>query len=275
MSENQEGSSTVVPEESGQTTQPTQTSDPASGDAGQSQTVQTNTEAPSKLPENLQGKSAEDIARMYSELESKLGEQSNSVAEAKKIKSDTDILLAALSKNPELYSQVDRAVRQYQGQPIPDSRVQTETKKGDGEANKEVKVDDVRLAQQDSIIRDFQGKYGLDKLAGEKLNETSRNISTELMELLDPGGNKTLSQILNETRLDLLPKFLENAYWLSQKTALADQGGLIPDVASIASLSGSNSRKEPGDGLSTDEVEVAKKLGITSEQYAAQKKKSG
>ncbi len=246
--------------------------DPSGGSDGQSNS---STEAPKSgnIPEKLKGKTAEEIASMYVSLEGELGKQSSSVAEARQLKQDIDVVLQALQTDPKLLESVRTKVQAYQsGNASAENRSDT---RGDEEARGQQsnRVDDVRIAEQNRIIADFEKSRGLDKIPQEQRTEIYKKLSHELADLLDPSGTKPLAQILQTVRLDHLPRFFEKAFWLSAKDQLVDKGPLKDDYASIGAMASSSGKAGGSNGLSEHELSVASKLGVTPEKYAKQKQK--
>lgn len=261
----------------------TQTPPAGSGDAGQGQ----GSEAPLQVPDKFKGKSPEEIAKAYVELEKKLGEQSTTVAEAKKLQEQTDTLLRAVWADPDLYRQVEEGVRKYMaGDKVPDTRSKDgkpNEKKGDEEAPADVKLSsdllDMRKAQEERILQDFYGKYGYNNLDEKAKKDSFTRLAMGLAELVDPGGTKSVKQIMSEIPLAKLPRFLENAHRLANfetivseaknSARLEDRENDGATIGSFAAAS-SNSRGN-GVALSNSERAVAQKMGISEETYAKRK----
>jgi len=228
-------------------------------------------EAPSNLPEKFQGKSPDEIAQAYLELEKKLGEQSGKVGEAEKLRSELDQwrqVGQVLQTNPELYSAVDAALK---GESPDSSKM---GKKSDGEAKEglDPRIVETRRAMQSQIVSDFESKMGLDKLSKDQRKDALDLVSKEFADLVDPSGSKSMQQILDEVSLDRLPKFLENAYWIAYKDKLQDDKSPFQDVASIGSMSSSSAKSEKDAGLTEQERKIASKLGISPDKYLKRKK---
>lgn len=257
-----------VPVDSG-----TPVSDPGSSSPGQSQ-QKPSTEAPSQtnIPENLRGKTPEQLAEMYTNLEKKIGEQSSEVSTVRKMKQDMDIVLQAIWSDPETYRKVERKVAELQGGALPETR--TPSGEGDGEAGKAPKKEnsDVRIAEQNRAISEFETKFKLTELPTDKRSDLNKKIANELVELVDPGGKKSVSQVIAETPVHLLPKFLEKAYWLAQKDALLSGGTSLQDFASIGGIPSSSGKSESEDALTEHELKVAQSLRVDPKKYAQSKK---
>lgn len=229
------------------------------------ETEKKESEAPSKLPPSLQGKTPEQIAEMYVHLEKKLGEQSDEINTARQLREDIDIVLRALYKNPALYRQVEEEIRQLQGIPKEEKK-----EKRDGE---EVAPDDVRKAEQNRVIGEFETQFKIKDLSKEKRSELNKRIVQELVEMRDPSGKKTVVQVFNEIPVDQLHKYLEKAFWLARKSVLVDEGSSITeeDLSSIGSLSASSLKSDNKFGLTEGEIKTAERLGVPLEKYAKQK----
>src|SRR3990167_8425854 len=102
-------------------------------------------EALLQLPEKFKGKTPEQIAEAYVELERKIGEQSSTVEEAKKLREQTDTLVRAIWSDPDLYRQVEAGVKKFtNGESLPER----DPKKGDAAPKSEVNpiISDLRTA---------------------------------------------------------------------------------------------------------------------------------
>lgn len=220
------------------------------------------------LPEKLQGKSVKDIAEMYLGLEKKFGEHSKEVEDARKYLKEREVLDQAVSRNPELYKMLEKEINTLRGR--------EQTPEGGGEAGKKTdpQISELRRVEENRAIADFQQKFGIDKLPQEERQDLMKKVSTQFADLLDPGGNKPVSQVLAEAKLDQLPKLFENSYWLVKKDSLMDRGKLPDrDLASIGSLSASSGKSEPSEGLTERERTTALKLGVDPDKYLKQKQK--
>ncbi len=243
------------------------TSDPGSSSQGQSQP--TSTEAHSQeLPENFRGKSAVEIANMYQNLEKKMGEQSKEIGDIRKLKGDMDQVLQVLWKNPELFSQVERELLRSQGHELPEVR---DPKSERGAEPKKDGNEDIRSEAQTRVISSFEQKFKIQELPADRRKQLNKQIATEFAELRDPNGNKPVSQLIKETPVDQLEKFLEKAYWLAVKESFVERGTSI-DMASIGSLGAGGGKPDTSHGLSDREAQIASKLGVSPEEYAKNKK---
>lgn len=228
---------------------------------------------PLNIPEKFQGKSAEEIAKSYLELEKKYGAHSKELEEARKLKQERQVLEQAVARNPELYKQLETEINKMYGRQTADSK--ETSKEGSGEARKEdSQIAELRRAEENRIITDFQRKFGIDKLDREDREKLMKKVTNQFADLRDPGGNKPISQILADTQISQLPTLLENSYWLVNKDSLVNKGR-IPhqDTASIGSIPASSSTKSDSDsGLTEYERKIASKLGVNPEDYLKSKR---
>lgn len=236
-------------------------------------------EAPEKkdIPEKLQGKSAEEVAQMYVNLEKKMGEHSSSVEEAKKLKEDMGLVLQAIYADPELKTGVEKQLRKVMGLEQPSKDEGEDTKKTQDKEEKTTQ-DDTRRAMEKYIIRDFEDKKGLNHLNQEERQTLYKRIGNELVDMVDPGGNKNYGEILDSISLEKLPAMLDKAY------QLANQDGEIEKATKKAAAEARESQAGqigslPSSGTSTDairltpsEKEAAKKLGVSEDKFLQRKK---
>lgn len=247
-------------------------SDPATVTAGKSEDLSIKDGEPlQKVPEKLQNKSTEDLVRMYGELERKLGEQSGEVKQARDTQEKMNVVLQAISRNPELYNQVEKEVQAVVRGEEP---LTSDVKRGEPEAGKEKEPqrDDQRRYLENQAIADFQQKFGINKLSSEERQKLMQDVSTAWANMIDPKGRKTKQELLSSVELDVLPQQLENAYWLANKQSLVDKGSLPnQDFASIGSVPSGSGKAEEGVNLTPQEQKIAEKLGIDPDKYAKQK----
>lgn len=233
--------------------------------SAQPDTAKPTSEAPeNSLPEKLRGKSSQEIASMYLSLEQKLGEQSGEVEKARKARQDLDFFVQAVSSDPELFKSVKKAVEQRAGVTI---KEEESSKKND----QPTKRDDVRAATQNRIIEDFARDMGITQMPTEKQSEVLQKVGTELADLVDPSGTKSVSQVLSEVPLDRLHLLLEKAFWLANKDSIIS--GDSNRFSAIGNLSHKGGEKSDDNALTEEEKVVARKLGISEEKYAKQKSK--
>lgn len=250
-------------------------------ESGSSET-KTDTEAPLKLPKKLQGKSGDEIAKMYLAAEKKIGEQSTSVAEAKKLKADTDVMLRAIWSDPDLYRKVESGINKYlSGKELPDNRKKIKPKKGDEEAKGTVmssEVADIRKASENRILTEFRSDLGYDNLPAKESQEKFTKTAVVLAELLDPSGEKSPKEIVKGIPLDQLPKYLRYAHRIAHTADAAQQAKRSAlasaeenKAASIGSFPASSGKSKGKIQLTNRERQAASKMGISEEDYAKQK----
>jgi len=250
-------------------------------ESGTSETKK-DTEAPLKLPEKLKGKSAEEITKMYLEAEKKIGEQSTSVSEARKLKEQTDVMLKAIWSNPDLYRQVESGINAYlSGEKLPDTRKKTKPKEGGEEAKgteMSPEVADIRKASENRILGEFRKELGYDNLKPKDGQEKFTKTAVVLAELLDPSGKKSVKEIVAGISLDRLPKYLRYAHRIAHSADAVEQAKRSAlasaeenKAASIGSFPASSGKAEGKIQLTNRERETASKMGISEEDYAKNK----
>jgi hypothetical protein len=248
--------------------QASQTQDvPKSSSEGQ--TSAKTTEALSNQPEKFQGKTTEELIKMYGELERKLGEQSSLVSEARKLKENQEILAKAIYSDPKIAKSVEQAVTALYG-----SDTETSGKKGDEEAARTVdpQVADLRRASENRVIAEFSTHYGFEKMKPDERQDMMKKVGSKLADMVDPSGKLSMAEVISNISLERLPVMLEDAYWLANKDNIIDKGSLPQDVASIGRFSSSTSKSEGQEVQLTDkERDIAAKLGVKLDNYLKQK----
>lgn len=243
-----------------------------------------------QVPERLKSKSSEELAKAYVELEKKIGEQSNEVAEARKKVDETLQLGKEWAKDRQtlqeltelIYADPERikAVESWYATKIGQSHKATsngESSKPDNSqpSSQSPQDSDTRRALQNQIFDEFYVKYGIDKLPTKEKKEALEKISLEFADLFDPTGKKSVTQIVNERPLSSLRRDLDKAYKLTSLSKGENlQGDLAQEQnnqAAIGGISGKTIREDQVK-LSAAEEQMAKNLGISSEKYLERKK---
>ena len=222
-----------------------------------------NSQQISTLPDKFKGKSAEEIATSYLEIEKEIGRLRNQVGESEKTRQEVEQwrqLGQLIESDPVLFSALETKVKG--------------PKQTNGESPKR---DDTRAALEQTIVRDFERSRGLDSIEPEKRSQLNQKIGTELAEMLDPGGQKTYQEIIDSIPLDRLPKYLDKAYRLATADDTAERArmeGLISarqnNEASFGNIPAS-SGKSDGVQLTPEEKIAARRMNITEDQYAKNK----
>lgn len=226
------------------------------------------------LPEKFKGKSPEEIAQSYIELEKEYTKTRQEHNLTKQEMANLKALESFIDNDPETLQFLDQKIKGK-------SEKQTVTPKNEPNAEVEQlrqEVSDGRLATQGQIFDKFEGKYHFDRLKAEESDTLRKRIGTEIKAMLDPTGPKTPSQVIAQIPLNSLPMYLEKAYQLAtvddekerirRKTLTeARQNG----DATFSSIP-SGSVKIEDIKLSAQEKTVAKGLGISEEKYLEQKK---
>lgn len=204
-------------------------------------------------------KSTEEVAKALKEAETKMGEMSSEVGKAREFAQTVQPLLETLRNDPELFKQVDEALRKRNVPHV------------DADKRPDVVNKEVRDVTSDLIIQRFEERYGIDKMDAEKRRELRNKIGTQVTDLT--------GQPLDSVDLRRLPQVLESAYILANKDKLVDKAKLEAQIeakqnadGTIGSLSSQPGKSQAS--LTAEEERVAKKMGLTSEEYIASKKKS-
>lgn len=233
--------------------------------------VQQPSQEPTKpvTPEKLEGKSGEELIKMYGELERKTGEMGAELGQKREFEKQMSIVLQAIYADPDLTDKVKKEIAKLSGE------------KPKGDTTPERKPDtnsDVRKALEGQIMNDFSAKYGLNSLEADKKSEVFRGIADQLADMIDPGGNKSVAEVLDGIDLTKLPGMLEKAYILADRdgkiTEAANESMKKADInraAKFGSISSSNGVSD-SESLTPDERETARKLDISEDKYLAQKK---
>src|SRR3990167_3759913 len=255
---------------------------PADGGDADKGTDKGTPQAPLNVPEKFKGKSAEEITKAYIELETKLGDQSKTVEEAKKLQEQTDTLLRSIYADPDLFRQVEKGIEKYTtGGMLPDTKKIEKPKCDEGvdRAKETPPIDDLRRAQENQILNAFYAKYGYQALPDKERKDSFTRLALAVAELVDPGGKKPIKEILATIPMDKLPRYLENAHFLANKDKIVEQAkrsALLDketnDSATIGSFAASSGQgASQGVKLTNREREMAQKLGISEEAYAKRK----
>lgn len=212
------------------------------------------------IPEKFTGKTIEDVAKAYLELEKKYGAHSQEVKQVRDQLAEWEVLGKVIQGNPTLYKAVEDEIGKISG------------KNTAGEQTK----DDTRLAVENNIIGSFESRYGIDKLDTEKRKELHVKIGAELGDMFDPRRTKSYAQVLDEIPLDMLPNYLEKAYRLAtmndQEEKARAEGYLQARQNSQAALgsipsSGANSETKQ---LTPQQREAARRMKISEADYIKQ-----
>lgn len=205
-------------------------------------------------------RSAEDLAKAHSELESKLGEQGREVQQSREFQAIVQPLLDVIRNDPELFKAVDEKMR----------NLEPETKKE--KDKKEVSPEnlrDVRDTAADLLLARFEEKHNIDKLPVEDRKRIRSNIGDKIYEMT--------GQNLNGVDLRRLGSVLENAFDLVK--AKTDDKSTLETLAAIQKANEAGMPSVPASSgktettLTSEEADVAERLGLSREQYLQGKKK--
>jgi len=192
-----------------------------------------------------------EVAKAYKELETKYGEQSTEVKQAREMMTTVTPILEAIQNDPVLFKQLEEKLS------ADNSPKKTPANKK--KASKDNSQSDVRQVASDLVLSKFEEKHGIDKMEPEERRILRQKIGDALFELT--GTN------LNGVDLRKLGNTLENSYIISKyKSKPADSAADDEvDRASISSIPSKDGKKEAA--LTPDEAETAEKMGLSREQY--------
>jgi phage I-like protein len=228
-----------------------------------------------QLPERFKGKTANQIAKDYLELQKKIGEQGEQVAQTKQQLADKEKLLQqydALGKviqsDPALYYQIEGKIKSLSQQRPSQQPTDPSNQKTERD------LTDVKLSAQNQIFTNFESKFGINNLSEDQAKSLQSKIGKELAEMT---GAKDVPSAIASLSLDRLPLFLEKAYRLAtdgDDQERARLKGMLDarrnNQASFGNVPSSSIRENPN-GLSPEEKNVAKRLGVTEEKYLKNK----
>src|SRR6266446_121482 len=227
-------------------------------------------ETPNNLPEKFKGKTAEEIANSYLELERKATETNQSYAVSKKQLEDLKALEVFIDSDPESLAFLKERIQNKNGKQI-QSRQNI-----DPEYNQlKQEIVDTKLATQTGIFEKFEGKYGLNDEGVDK--EIKHKIGEAVKQMVAPKSTKTPTEIIAGLSLDTLPLYLENAYKLvtmedqKEQTRRKTLAQMRQNSQATFSSIPSGSIRQDSQTLTTEEKKVAKGLGISEEKYLKQK----
>lgn len=196
-----------------------------------------------------------EVAKAYKELETKYGEQSEEVKQAREMMTTVTPILDAIKNDPELFKQLEAKL---QAKDSPDKPADKKDAPADNSQS------DVRQVASDLVLSKFETTHGIDKMEPDERRQLRQKIGDALYELT--GTN------LNGVDLRKLGPTLENAYIIAKyKSKSADSADAdAEDRASISSVPSKGGKAETV--LSSEEATVAEKMGLTREQYLEGKK---
>jgi hypothetical protein len=207
-------------------------------------------------------KTQDELVEAYKKSEKKLGEQGDELRQGREFAQVVQPLLDEIRSDPELFKKLDEKLRE-KGQSTESAQDET---KGD---EKTTTQDESRQAVSDLILAKFEEKHGIDRLSTDERKKLRNKIGDVIHELT--------GKTFNGVDLRRLDGVLENAYILANKDVLIDKSkleGLSPakevDEAGFPSVPSSPGKAETV--LTSEEADIAGKLGQTREQYLEGKK---
>lgn len=206
-----------------------------------------------QVPNKFEGKSSEEISKAYDEAQKLIGRQGEQLGSTKKEKEELEkqiknlnYLAEVIEGDPELFKAVKAKI---QGP----------------EENKPEQPDDVRQTITGNVIKEFEQKFGLDKLPEEKAQAIRLAIGQKVERLS--------GKSINDVPLSQLAETLESGYTLAtinDKEEQARRQGFIEasenrnaEFGSIPSTGVTSQTNK----ITPEEHAYAVKFGMTDEDY--------
>lgn len=210
-------------------------------------------ETPIQVPEKFKDKSPEEITKAYEEAQKLIGRQGEDLGRTKKEKEELEkqinnlnILTKVIEGDPELFNAVKAKL--------------TNTPQ-----DKPAETDEVKVTITSNVIKEFEQKFGLNKLDPEKAQAIRLAIGQRVERLT--------GKSINDVPLSQLAETLESGYTLATANDKEEQARLkgIAEArenqeAEFGSIPSSGVNATPVT-LTPGEKEAARKLGISEEDY--------
>lgn len=123
------------------------------------------------------------------------------------------------------------------------------------------------------VVNKFTQDRGIDKLPQDKQKEMNTKVGAALRDMLDPMGNKTLAQVLEDADINKLPIFLDNAFTLANREEMIENAKILgrqeaqrEGLGVIGSVPSTTPEIEQM-SLTPQQKQVAKKMGISEDAY--------
>lgn len=226
------------------------------------------------LPEKFKGKSAEEIANSYVELEKKFSQTSSEHQMTQKQLADLKALEQFIDNDPESLNFLKDRIQGKDKKQTPSQQTPATDPKYD---QLQSDIVDTKLATQAQIFEKFEGRYGLNE-ESEDVKDVKHKIGETIKQMVAPKSSKTPTEVMASLPLDVLPMYLENAYKLvtvDNQKEQARRKGLAQarqNADGTFSSMPSSSLQKNSATLTPEEKKVAKGLGLTEEKYLTQKK---
>jgi hypothetical protein len=245
-----------VPEESGETPKPTPPPPPV---------TPVEPKSDFEVPEKFKGKSAEEIAKSYVELEKKLNEpktdeeKQNALNELKYWRE----LGTFIENDPEAIKTLENSIKRQRG--IADTPAPQE--------------DDTKIALRDDKISAFEKQFGIDSLPAEKKADLHKRIGNQVALLVDPTGKTTYIDAVKNIPVSQLNNYLSMAYKVATVDDAEERGRTKALIEARQNKEGTMESMPSTSGntdtinLTPEQRAVAQKLGIPEEKYKEQLKK--
>lgn len=215
------------------------------------------------------------------ELARELGAAKEQLKELQSYKEKVDPVLETLYSDNELLQKATIVHNKRLGKTVETPPTTTQTPAPGTTTPTPARDNDSRMATVNILSNQFEEKVGINKLPAEEQSKVRGMVGQMLKEMLDPNGNKTITQVFEEVSLTKLPWFLERAYDLVSKSdqiARAREEGkneVIQQYEGNRGVMGSM----PGGSVPIDQVTLsqaeksaAAKMGVSEEDYLKNKK---
>lgn len=159
--------------------------------------------------------------------------------------------------------------------------IATETPPGENPTTTPSTETDTRNAMVNQISDKFEAKRGIDKLPDDKKKEVRGLLGNMIKEMVDPKGNKTITQVFEEISLTKLDWYFERAFDLINRDedikAAIERGRseiLDGNQAAVGVMSSAPSSSIPIDSVTLTPAEktAASRMGVSEEDYLKNKK---
>lgn len=206
-----------------------------------------------QVPNKFEGKSTEEIVKAYEEAQKLIGSQGEKLGKTTKEKEELEkqlnnltYLAQVIESDADLFKAVEAKI------------------KGPAETKTE-EPDDVRQTITSNVIKEFEQKYGLDKLDNEK----AQGIRTAIGQKVERLTGKSIQDI----PLSQLAETLESGYTLATQNDQVEQARL-KGILEASENKGAEFGSIPSSGvtgqqqkITPEEHATAVKFGMTDEDY--------
>lgn len=206
-----------------------------------------------QVPNKFEGKSTEEVVKAYEELSKKIGSQGEEIGKTRKEKEELEkqiknlnYLAQVIEADEDLFKAVEAKIK---GTP----------------EDKPTQPDDVRQTITGNVIKEFEQKFGLDRLESEKAQAIRTAIGQKVERLT--------GKSINDIPLSQLAETLESGYTLATQNDREEQARLR-GIAEARENREAEFGSIPSSGVNATQVtltpgqkEAARKLNISEADY--------